>query len=138
MNYSTLSNLWEWFRHWHTATGGDLAKSGELGSRMFDIPANILILVLVYATSGPLHRPSPSTHSGPLSQLQYSGLLVGPSLSRFPSMSSLGSAKRVVKQTMPTVKESNFMFGTISCLCSLVLSICNYSCSLNRCLIFIS
>jgi hypothetical protein len=115
-------------------TGGDVAKSGELG-RMFDIPANtgtgigggvssprVSSRSSSRAPSGPLQRPSPSTHSGPLSQLQYSGLLVGPSPSRSPSTSSLGSARRVVKQPVPTVKESKFVFGTMSCfyLCAII------------------
>ncbi|KAF3329508.1 hypothetical protein FCM35_KLT04839 [Carex littledalei] len=106
-------------------TGGDVAKSGELG-RMFDILANTGTGVGIgggvssprmssrgssRAPSGPLHRPSPSPHSGPLSQLQHSGLLVGPSPSRSPSVSSLGSARRVVKQPVPAVKESKFVFG---------------------------
>lgn len=116
-------------------TGGDVAKSGELG-RMFDIQANtgtssgtgigsgggggggvsspqVSSRNSSRAPSGPLHRPSPTTHSGPLSQLQSSGLLVGPSSSRSPSVSSLGSARRVVKQRVPTVKESKFVFGNI-------------------------
>ncbi|KAJ4810501.1 Ubiquitin-specific protease family C19-related protein [Rhynchospora pubera] len=104
-------------------TGGDVANSGELG-RMFDIPANsgpgiggglssprVSSRGSSRAPSDQFHRPSPSTHSGPLSQLQYSGLFVGPSPSRSPSVSSLGSARRVVKQPVPSVKESKFVFG---------------------------
>ncbi|KAJ3679108.1 hypothetical protein LUZ60_017119 [Juncus effusus] len=103
-------------------TGGDVGKSGELG-RMFDIqPGSVgpsigsvsSPRVSSRVPSGQLNRPSPSPsagHSGPLSQLQYSGLLVGPSPSRSPSVSSLGSARRVVKQSVPVVKEGQVVFG---------------------------
>ncbi|OQU76749.1 hypothetical protein SORBI_3010G200700 [Sorghum bicolor] len=74
-------------------TGGDVARSGELG-RMFDIAAASQSQVPSPASSsrrssGPLHRPSPSPASGPLSQLSHPpGLLVGPSPSPAPSPSS--------------------------------------------------
>ncbi|PAN23193.1 hypothetical protein PAHAL_4G074100 [Panicum hallii] len=60
-------------------TGGDVARSGELG-RMFDIAASQAPSpASSRRSSGPLPRPSPSPASGPLSQLSHPGLLVGPS-----------------------------------------------------------
>ncbi|KAL6873450.1 hypothetical protein ACP4OV_013532 [Aristida adscensionis] len=58
-------------------TGGDVARSGELG-RMFDISA-APSPASSRRSSGPLPRPSPSPASGPLSQLSHPALLVGPS-----------------------------------------------------------
>jgi len=76
-------------------TGGDVARSGELG-RMFDISASQSQAPSPASSrrsSGPLHRPSPSLASGPLSQLSHPpGLLVGPSPSPLPVVGSSSSS----------------------------------------------
>ncbi|CAN6216220.1 unnamed protein product [Urochloa humidicola] len=75
-------------------TGGDVARSGELG-RMFDIAAASQAPSPASSSrrsSGPLPRPSPSPASGPLSQLSHSGLLVGPSPA--PSPARGGSSRK--------------------------------------------
>ncbi|WVZ79295.1 hypothetical protein U9M48_026893 [Paspalum notatum var. saurae] len=78
-------------------TGGDVARSGELG-RMFDIAASQAPSPASSSrrSSGALQypRPSPSPASGPLSQLSHSGLLVGPSPSPAPSSRKGGSSRR--------------------------------------------
>ncbi|XP_066372507.1 uncharacterized membrane protein At1g16860-like isoform X2 [Miscanthus floridulus] len=78
-------------------TGGDVARSGELG-RMFDISASQSQAPSPASSrrsSGPLHRPSPSPASGPLSQLSHPpGLLVGPSPSPLPVVGSSSSSSR--------------------------------------------
>ncbi|XP_062229331.1 uncharacterized membrane protein At1g16860-like [Phragmites australis] len=74
-------------------TGGDVARSGELG-RMFDISASQSQAPSPASSrrsSGPLPRPSPA--SGPLSQLSRPALLVGPSPSPAPSPAH-GSSRR--------------------------------------------
>ncbi|KAJ1260026.1 hypothetical protein BS78_10G200700 [Paspalum vaginatum] len=78
-------------------TGGDVARSGELG-RMFDIAASQAPSPASSSrrSSGPLQypRPSPSPASGPLAQLSHSGLLVGPSPSPAPSSRKGSSSRR--------------------------------------------
>lgn len=76
-------------------TGGDVARSGELG-RMFDIAAAHSQAPSPASSSrrssGPLPRPSPA--SGPLSQLSHSGLLVGPSPAPSPAHGSSRKGSR--------------------------------------------
>ncbi|CAN6201031.1 unnamed protein product [Urochloa humidicola] len=82
-------------------TGGDVARSGELG-RMFDIAAAASQSSQAPSpasssrrSSGPLPpppRPAPSPASGPLSQLSHSGLLVGPSPA--PTPARAGSSRK--------------------------------------------
>ncbi|CAL5048852.1 unnamed protein product [Urochloa decumbens] len=77
-------------------TGGDVARSGELG-RMFDIAASQAPSPASSSrrSSGPLPpRPSPSPASGPLSQLSHSGLLVGPSPAPSPARGGSSSSRK--------------------------------------------
>ncbi|CAL5039534.1 unnamed protein product [Urochloa decumbens] len=80
-------------------TGGDVARSGELG-RMFDIAAASQAPSPASSSrrnSGPLPprpSPSPSPASGPLSQLSHSGLLVGPSPAPSPARGGSSSSRK--------------------------------------------
>ncbi|XP_066376416.1 uncharacterized membrane protein At1g16860-like isoform X3 [Miscanthus floridulus] len=93
-------------------TGGDVARSGELG-RMFDIAASqsqsqAPSPASSRRSSGPLHRPSPSPASGPLSQLSHPpGLLVGPSPSPAPWPSpAVGSSSSSSRKGSSRRKEA--------------------------------
>ncbi|XP_062232952.1 uncharacterized membrane protein At1g16860-like [Phragmites australis] len=88
-------------------TGGDVARSGELG-RMFDISASQSQAPSPASSrrsSGPLPRPSPSPASGPLSQLSHPGLLVGPSPSPAPSPAH-GSRRKASSRRGAAGKEA--------------------------------
>ncbi|CAO1948606.1 unnamed protein product [Urochloa humidicola] len=89
-------------------TGGDVARSGELG-RMFDIAAASQAPSPASSSrrsSGPLPRPSPSPASGPLSQLSHSGLLVGPSPAPSPARGGSASRKGSSRRSAGGGKES--------------------------------